>query len=293
MAYAAILTRSPRPAISQAPVVVPILAPMMMPIPAASVIISALTNEMVISDTRVLDCISVVAPVPKARLFQSLSVDRRRIDSSAPPVKALKPSSRHSMPNMKIATPAAIPIKSELAHSIQASSNMNVGKTSFLSMECLTSNTLHGCTGVMFRSDDCISNLQREGVLQCKGFSGQPDPPGKHFNALIQGLSQQLTITRINLIGRPSRSGTTVLHAEKQYGPMALRHYTHQGLQVLLAADSHRVGKGDDAIIWIIRPWPQGDVFHFNKSMRLLALSQRKIETAVTKGHFTLDTCQR
>jgi hypothetical protein len=87
---------------------------MMMPIPAAREIISALTKEMVISDTSVLDCISVVLPRPKATLFHSRSVERRSTISSAPPVKALNPDSREIMPNRKRAMPAAISLRSGL-----------------------------------------------------------------------------------------------------------------------------------------------------------------------------------
>ena len=69
---------------------------------------------MVITDTSELDCIRVVVTMPKLRLFHSRSVVRRSRLSSTPPVKALKPSSRHSMPNRKMATPAAISLKSGL-----------------------------------------------------------------------------------------------------------------------------------------------------------------------------------
>ena len=54
------LTLRPKPATSQAPVVVPMLAPKMIPIPAISGSSPALRNEMVITDTNELDCISVV-----------------------------------------------------------------------------------------------------------------------------------------------------------------------------------------------------------------------------------------
>lgn len=92
------------------------LAPMITAMPAASEIISALTKEIVTSDTKVLDCISVVLTTPKVMPFHNRLVKRRNMDSSVPPVKALKPSSRHTMPNMNRATPAAISLKLALAH---------------------------------------------------------------------------------------------------------------------------------------------------------------------------------
>ncbi len=69
---------------------------------------------MVITDTSELDCMTVVVITPKLRLFHSLSVVLRSRFSSTPPVNALKPSSRLSMPNRKIATPAEISLKSGL-----------------------------------------------------------------------------------------------------------------------------------------------------------------------------------
>lgn len=66
------------------------------------------------TDTSELDCIRVVATTPKVKLFQSRSVVRCRMRSSVPPVKALKPCSSALMPNRKIATPAAISLKSGL-----------------------------------------------------------------------------------------------------------------------------------------------------------------------------------
>jgi hypothetical protein len=66
---------------------------------------------MVITETSELDCIRVVETTPKPRLFQVLLVVFCRIFSSKPPVKALKPSSRNSIPKRKIATPAEISLK--------------------------------------------------------------------------------------------------------------------------------------------------------------------------------------
>ena len=102
------------PATSHAPVVVPRLAPKMMPMPWASPSNPALRNEMVITDTSELDCIRVVVTTPKDRLFHNRSVVRPRIFSSTPPVKERNPSSRDSMPNRNIATPAASCLKSGL-----------------------------------------------------------------------------------------------------------------------------------------------------------------------------------
>jgi len=70
---------------------------------------------MVITDTRELDCVMVVETTPKDMLFHSLFVVRRRIFSNTPPVKTLKPSSRNSIPKRKMATPAAISLKSGLS----------------------------------------------------------------------------------------------------------------------------------------------------------------------------------
>ena len=67
------------------------------------------------TETSELDCMAAVASRPKPRLFHSRSVVRRSRDSSVPPVKALKPSSSDSMPNRKIATPAAMVLKSGLS----------------------------------------------------------------------------------------------------------------------------------------------------------------------------------
>ena len=50
MAYVEILTFSPKPAINQAPVVVPMLEPKIIPIPAFKPMSSALKNEMVIKE---------------------------------------------------------------------------------------------------------------------------------------------------------------------------------------------------------------------------------------------------
>jgi len=95
-------------------VVVPILAPNMIPMPATREIRPALRKEMAMTETSELDCITVVLMMPKLRLFQYLSVVLRRMDSSVPPVKALNPSSIESLPNKKMATPAEIPLKSGL-----------------------------------------------------------------------------------------------------------------------------------------------------------------------------------
>ena len=116
IAYSAIFTFTPKPAISQAPVVVPRLAPKMMPIPAPSVIRPALRKEIAITETSELDCMMLVVTMPKPRLRHRPSVVRRRSRSSTPPVKILKPSSMARTPNRKMATPAAICLKCGLTH---------------------------------------------------------------------------------------------------------------------------------------------------------------------------------
>ena len=68
--------------------VVPRLAPKMIPIPAARVISPALRKDMVITDTRELDCISVVLTIPNNTLLPVDEVVRRNSRSRAPPVKA-------------------------------------------------------------------------------------------------------------------------------------------------------------------------------------------------------------
>ena len=71
-------------------------------------------NEMVMIETSELDCMIVVDTTPKSRLFQVLSVVFCSSLSRTPPVNALKPSSRNSMPIRNIDTPAAISLKSGL-----------------------------------------------------------------------------------------------------------------------------------------------------------------------------------
>jgi hypothetical protein len=82
-----------------------------MPMPAARSMRPALRKEMVISDTSELDCMMVVLVMPRKMLFPMLSVDLRNTFSRAPPVKALKPSSRDTMPKRNSARPAAMTLK--------------------------------------------------------------------------------------------------------------------------------------------------------------------------------------
>ena len=77
------------------------------PMPAARSIRPALRNEMVITETKPLDCVRVVATMPKPRLRQGPLVKRLRRVSSVPPVNAEKPSFIKRMPNRKIAISAA------------------------------------------------------------------------------------------------------------------------------------------------------------------------------------------
>ncbi len=67
-----------------------------------------------ITETSELDCMIVVETIPKSILFQVLSVVFCSSFSNTPPVKALNPSSRKSIPNKNIETPAAISLKSGL-----------------------------------------------------------------------------------------------------------------------------------------------------------------------------------
>ena len=95
------------------------LEPKMMPMPEASPISPALRKEIVISETRELDCIMAVATRPKPRLRARVRVAVASTDSSTPPVKAWKPCSSASMPNMNRATPAASCMKSSLCQNPQ------------------------------------------------------------------------------------------------------------------------------------------------------------------------------
>ncbi len=87
---------------------VPILAPKMMPTPAAKLISPADRNEMVITDTSDDDCMIVVVNTPKPSDFSVEPVARASRRSRNPPENSLNPSSSINMPNRKIATPAAI-----------------------------------------------------------------------------------------------------------------------------------------------------------------------------------------
>ncbi len=69
---------------------------------------------MVMTETSELDCMMAVVSTPNVMLFHNLLVDALRIFSSPPAVKVLKPSSRASMPNRKMATPAVMVLKSAL-----------------------------------------------------------------------------------------------------------------------------------------------------------------------------------
>jgi len=89
---------------------------------------------MVITDTRELDCMIVVETAPNSKLFQVLSVVLCSSFSKTPPVNALNPSSRNSMPNRNMETPAAISLKSGLTQNPYASISMMVGRIIFLSI---------------------------------------------------------------------------------------------------------------------------------------------------------------
>ena len=87
---------------------VPILAPKMMPIPASNEINPALRKEIVITDTSELDCMIVVVTIPNSRDRGTDPVAFSSTLSRNPPLNSLNPSSSISMPNRKMATPAAI-----------------------------------------------------------------------------------------------------------------------------------------------------------------------------------------
>ena len=61
-----------------------------------------------ITDTRELDCMTVVDITPNASDFGTDPVAFASMFSRNPPLNSLNPSSSISMPNRKIATPAAI-----------------------------------------------------------------------------------------------------------------------------------------------------------------------------------------
>ena len=124
----------PKPANNQAPVVVPILAPNIIPIPPAKSTKPADKKEIVRTDTNELDCISDVVSMPNPNDFQILSVDLRSNFSKNPPENFLNPSSNASIPNKNMATPAVMVLKSGLTQKPQAKSANIVGSKIFLSI---------------------------------------------------------------------------------------------------------------------------------------------------------------
>lgn len=111
MASTEIFIFSPNPATSQAVAVVPMLAPNINPKPPARLTRPALINEMVITETKELDCIKAVVIAPKVILLYSLFVAFLKTVFKGPLVKTLNPSSNVIIPNKSIDTPAAIVLK--------------------------------------------------------------------------------------------------------------------------------------------------------------------------------------
>ena len=107
--------------------VVPRLAPNIIPMPADNEIKPADRKDMAMTETSELDCITLVEKKPKQRLLERLLVLRRNQFSKTPPVRALKPSSRLSIPNRNMATPDAISLKFGLSQKPYARSAKIVG----------------------------------------------------------------------------------------------------------------------------------------------------------------------
>src|SRR5690554_4721729 len=103
----AMLSLRPASAISQAPEVVPRLAPSVRPTPPRVLIRPALRKAIPSRVTRVLDCTAAVLTMPTSRLFHRPLVLHLSQRSSAPPEKARKPSSSRPIPMTKRPTPAA------------------------------------------------------------------------------------------------------------------------------------------------------------------------------------------
>ena len=100
------LNPCPASASSQMPLVAPRFAPNTTAIPAARWIRPELTKAMVSSDTRVLDCSSIVPPMPNSSPLRGVAVLRASHCSSRPPASCRRPSSRSCMPSRNIARPA-------------------------------------------------------------------------------------------------------------------------------------------------------------------------------------------
>jgi hypothetical protein len=100
-ALAEILTLKPNPATSHAPVFGPRLAPKMIPTPAKSEINPPDRNEIVITETSELDCITVVVRMPKPIDFVIDSVAFSKMRFRNPPLISLNPSSSINIPKKK------------------------------------------------------------------------------------------------------------------------------------------------------------------------------------------------
>ena len=85
MEYADNFTLRPKPVNNHAPVVVPILAPNIIPIPPAKSINPAERKEMVKIESSELDCINVVVIIPKFSAYHNRLVEERKNRSNIPP----------------------------------------------------------------------------------------------------------------------------------------------------------------------------------------------------------------
>jgi len=88
----------------------------------------ALRKEMVMTDTSELDCNTVVETIPKSIDRGTDRVARSSNRSSMPPPRSLNPSSSISMPNRKIATPAAISCAFGLSQNATRSAPIATGR---------------------------------------------------------------------------------------------------------------------------------------------------------------------
>jgi hypothetical protein len=89
-------------------VVVPMFEPKIRPIAPLKVISSALKKDMTIMVRSDELCTTDVAKKPEKIAFGRFDVLFLRIDSKAPPLKSLKPSSIKTIPTKNIVTPAII-----------------------------------------------------------------------------------------------------------------------------------------------------------------------------------------
>ena len=84
---------------------VPMLAPMMMPIAWKRVIMPELTKPTTITVVAEEDCMTEVTPAPRSSPLSGVLVTRYRKDSSLSPATRFKPSPISDMPYINSATP--------------------------------------------------------------------------------------------------------------------------------------------------------------------------------------------